>query len=723
MRLFRIEKICFSLLLILSPFVSFGQKQQFTLEQIAQNGFSELNIVSGQISTYPRWVDNETVVVAISKNRELKKYNIKTKKYSDYKIENNYNYSDFNNQLELYKSIAKRLNCSSEEMLNPSFSPDNSLVAFIYKGNLYTYKFSDDKLVKLTTDGSDVVYNGRASWVYYEEILGRSSRFKAYWWSPDSKSIAFYHFDDSQVPMFPVYDISASKNQILETHYPMAGEKNPEVKIGFVNVNGGDIIWADFNEKDDQYFGIPFWNDDASKFIIPWMPRVQQDLLFYSVDPLSGKKESIYKEHQDSWINWPEQMEFVKGGFYMIRDFSNWEQIYFQSYDGKSLKQITSGKNWDINIIKIDQKNGYIYFTSKREISTREDFYKVNIKNGKITRLSEGEFTYQYVSLSEDNKYFTAIRSNAVTPYSQVVIPTDGSGKILFCIESKGENFEKYDIALPKMLYIQTSDGYTIPAKITLPVNFDENKKYPVIIYMYGGPNSPQVADRWSGVSSRNQWWAYQDVIQLVMDHRGSGHCGKEGLNFMYRNFFNIELKDFIEWAKYLKSLPYVNPDKIGINGFSYGGSMTTLCVTEGSDYFKYGIAGGGVYDYMLYDSHYTERYMDTPQRNPEGYARTKMSKRIAESKYKGDNTNMLMLTHGAADDNVHIQNTMSLALDLQKMGKQFEMMIYPTQLHGYRGEQGAFSELADYRFWYRYLLEKDVPETLVKSYSRAKSR
>ena len=187
----------------------------------------------------------------------------------------------------------------------------------------------------------------------------------------------------------------------------------------------------------------------------------------------------------------------------------------------------------------------------------------------------------------------------------------------------------------------------------------------------------------------------------------------------MYRNFFSIELKDFIEWAKYLRSLPYVDADKIGIYGFSYGGSMATLCVTEGCEYFKYGIAGGGVYDYMLYDTHYTERFMDTPQRNPEGFKRTIMADRIRKSGYKGDATNYLMLTHGAADDNVHIQNTMSLVLELQKMGRQFDLMIYPRQLHGYRGAQGVFSEFNDYRFWYRHLFGKEVPKELSDAYTK----
>lgn len=706
---------------------------------------SNEEILAGRQSTllnrlyqFPSWETTDIVRVSIdgrydSQGKPAKFFNVKTGSYlSELPVakedKKGKKASDKTPEVSkpnpmIFPGILKANALDFKDIQNPTPSPDGLFMAFTHGGNLYIADLQAQTIVKLTTDGSNVVYNGYASWVYYEEILGRSSRYKAFWWSPDSKQIAFYHFDDSQVPMFPVYDPSKVKDQILETHYPMAGEKNPEVKVGFVTLSTGNIVWADFDEKADQYFGIPFWNDESTRFIVPWMPRVQQDLYFYAVNPIDGSKSHIYKEHQDTWIDWPEQMEFVENGFYMIRDFTMWEQIYFQSYDGKTLRQITKGNNWGINILKIDNKKGVIYYTSKTEISTRVDVYKVEIKSGKTTRLSSGEYSYDYVTLSEDNKYFSAIVSNAKTPNFQVVIPTDGSGKMTVVASTAKEEFGSYNFGEIKMLYINTPDGYTIPAKIILPVGFDQNKKYPVLVRMYGGPNTPQVADKFNTFLQSYLWWANNDVIQITIDHRASGHAGKAGVNFMYRNFFDIELKDFIEWGKYLQSLPYVNADKIGITGFSYGGSMTTLCVTEGCDYFKYGIAGGGVYDWSFYDSHYTERYMDTPERNPRGYAQTIMAKRIAASGYKGDKTNYLMLTHGCADDNVHIQNTLSLALELQKMGRQFDLMVYPTQYHGYRGAQGEFSNFSDYRFWYRFLLEQDVPEELEKFFSNGQKR
>ena len=695
-----------------------AQKKNLTLEQIAGEKFP------AALSVYampPQWTDNQKVTVQTLNlsdySRTNRLYDVKTGTFEDYKPERGPARADNKALMEDAKKAIQEIG-GNGQLANPTYSPDGKTLAFTCNGNLYVYDRESGKAKQLTSDGSDVILNGRASWVYYEEILGRSSQYKAYWWAPDSKSIAFYRFDDSEVPMFPIYDPSKAKDQILATHYPMSGEKNPEVRIGFADIETGNIVWADFDSKEDQYFGIPFWNAEASRFIVPWMPRVQQDLIFYSVNPSDGSKEAIYKEHQDSWIDWPEQMLFDGNGLYMVRDFTLWEQIYYLSFDGKINRCLTEGRNWDIKLLKIDPKKQELYFTSKKEISTRVDIYKVGIKKAKTTRISTGDLSYSSIQLSDDFKYVAALCSNAKTPTKAVLLPTDGSGRMTVLSDSKTPEFDDWMVALPEMVYITTPDGYTIPGKITLPLNFDPSKKYPVIIYMYGGPNTPVVADTWSQISFSNQWWANQDVIQFRMDHRGSGHCGKEGCNFMYRNFFSIEIKDFIEWAKYLRSLPYVDADKIGINGFSYGGSMATLCVTEGCEYFKYGIAGGGVYDYMLYDTHYTERFMDTPQRNPEGYRRTVMADRIRNSGYRGDSTNYLMLTHGAADDNVHIQNTMSLVLELQNMGRQFDLMIYPRQLHGYRGKQGSFSNYNDIRFWYRHLLGKEVPEVLAKAYS-----
>ena len=680
-----------------------ADKKNFTQEQLIYG------IPKDVIKPMPiviRWEDRDNYIVMLPDRKSFEKVDVKTGKRVAVSADEAMPQKFENETNPLMEN---------SELVNVTLSPDGTKAAYTKAdNNLYSYDFATSKETKLTTDGTNVLMNGYASWVYFEEILGRPSKYKAFWWSPDSKLIAYYKFDDSKVPMFPIYNSKGKHGTLTETHYPKAGDPNPEVKIGFVNANGGETVWADFNEKDDQYFGIPFWNADGNRFIVPWMPRDQNNLKLYAVNPLDGSKSFIYNEEQKTWIDWPEDMQFTADGFYMIRDFDLWEQIYFQSFDGKRLEKITDGNNWGINFIKVDQKEGAIYFTARREASDRVDFYRVNLKTKQIRRLTTGEYNYQAVNLSPDNKHFTAVRSNSHTP-NQLVLFTVGkknsTEKIIF--DSKGEQFDNYKVAIPQMKYIMV-DGYRLPAQIVYPVDMDSTKRYPVIISMYGGPNHGTVMDTWVSLA-RNQWWANEGVIQINIDHRASGHAGKKGLNEIHRNLLRTELHDYIEWVKWLRSKPYVNPDKVAITGFSYGGSMTMIAVTEGSEYFKYGIAGGGVYDYGLYDTHYTERYMDTPQQNPDGYAYTNTASKIAG--YKGDRSNYVLITHGTSDDNVHMQNTMQLIDALQNAGKQFDLMLYPGEYHGYRGPKSRFSTVSDYNFWYRHLLERETPEILIKAY------
>ena len=656
------------------------------------------------------WADKNTVTLAERSGKDFKFFNYNIKTGAKTPVENSpREIAPVPEQMKKFQSQAVAKNAK-----NPTLSPDKTKVAFTdADNNLCVWDAATSQVKKLTTDGTNVIMNGYASWVYYEEILGRPSKYKAFWWSPDSKTVAFYKFDDSCISMFPIYDSRGKHGFITETRYPKAGDKNPEVKIAFVNVEDGNTVWADFDHTQDQYFGIPFWNADGNRFIIPWMPREQNNLVLYTVNPADGSKEFIYNENQQTWIDWMEDMHFTEDGFFMVRDFDMWEQIYFQSFDGKRLDKITEGKNWGTRIIKVDMKEGSIYFTTRREVSTRNDVYKVSLKSKKIERLSYGEYNWTGVSIAPDNKHFVAQYSNSNTPTRVAVVSIGKKPVEKIIADSKGANFDQYKLAIPEMMSIEV-DGYVLPAQVIWPLDLDSTKKYPVLVSMYGGPNAGTVMDTWKGISEKNQWWANEGIIQISIDHRASGHCGKEGLNFLHRNLLNIELVDYIEWIKELHKRPFVNRDKVGITGFSYGGSMTMLACTAGNDYFKYGIAGGGVYDWGLYDSHYTERYMDRPQDNPDGYANTRMMLKV--DRYKGDSTNYVKITHGTSDDNVHMQNTMQLIGALQDAGKQFDLMMYPGEFHGYRGKKSLHSTTGDYIFWYKHLLGKDAPKILLDS-------
>ena len=604
-----------------------------------------------------------------------------------------------------------------EGAVNLTFSPDSSMLAFTRSNDLYVYDIASGKERRLTNDGSELILNGYASWVYYEEIFGRPSRYRAFWWSPDSKKIGFYRFDNTAVPMFPIYSAAGQDGTLRNTRYPKAGEPNPEVRIGIIDLNKDGIVWADFDEKEDQYFGTPFWGADSQEFFIAREPRIQNTLDLYSVSATDGSKKHIYHEEYKTWLDWINGMLFTDKGLYMARSFeTGWQQIYFLSYDGQ-VRRLTDGPNWRISLLRADARKGDVYFTACRDASVRQCLYKVNAK-GQITALTDTSMNVSAVSFSPDGKYFAAALSNFTTPTQiRVCRSSDGKGQVV--ADKKGPDYDASKYALPQLIYITVDNGLKLPAYIVYPKNFDPSRKYPVHVDIYGGPDTPQVRDVWMQPSDRNQWWSENDIIEVTADCRAAGHDGRAGLDMVYKHLNTYEVQDFISWAKYLKSLPYVDGDKIGVEGFSFGGTMTCMLLFTAPEYFHYGIAGGGVYDWILYDTHYTERFMETPQTNPEGYRDSKVIKYVPEYPVVYDAASaaaaeagkiepvMLKITHGTGDDNVHFQSTLQLIDALHQHNKKFEFMIYPDGMHGYHGYQGNHFLNSNREFWLKYLCGK----------------
>ncbi|MCQ2146739.1 MAG: S9 family peptidase [Bacteroidales bacterium] len=607
---------------------------------------------------------------------------------------------------------------SPEGAVNLTYSPDSTMLGFTRDNDLWVVEIATGKETRLTFDGSELILNGYASWVYYEEILGRPSQYRAFWWSPDSRKIGFYRFDNSRVPMFPIYSPKGQDGSLRQTRYPKCGEPNPEVRIGMVDVLDAastgkpSIVWADFNEKDDQYFGIPFWGADSQSFFISREPRTQNTLDLYAVSVKDGSKNHIYHETYKTWLDWIEGMIFGQNGLYMVRNFeTGWQQIYYLSYDGKTFRRLTDGKNWRVNILKVDEKKGDVFFTANRESTIRTGVYKVNAK-GEITALTDPAFNAASVSFSPTGSHFVASLSNFTTPSQVWIIDAAKPSKSYKVADMAGKNFTTEGLTLPQNVTMTTKDGLTLPAFIVYPKDFDPSKKYPVHMDIYGGPDTPQVKERWVSPTSY-KWYSDNGIIEITADCRASGHNGREGLDQIYRQLDQVEVQDFVEWAQWLQALPYVKGDKIGVEGFSFGGTMTSLLVMDHPEAFHYGIAGGGVYDWSLYDTHYTERFMDTPQNNPEGYARTRAISHVKNyvteygAKYNGVEPVMLKITHGTGDDNVHYQNTLQLIDELQKGNKKVDFMVYPDGMHGYRGYQGTHFQNANHEFWQKYLLSE----------------
>ena len=642
-----------------------------------------------------------------------------------------------------------------EGAVNLTYSPDSTKLAFTRDNDLYVVEISTGEETRLTFDGTDLILNGYASWVYYEEILGRASRYKAFWWSPDSRKIGFYRFDNTEVPLFPIYSAfpnpsaAASQSQsprvtdlalggsLSETRYPKAGQTNPEVRIGIIDLDNADheITWADFNPEEDQYFGIPFWGSDSREFYISRMPRLQNTLDLYAVNVADGSKRHVYNETYKTWIDWISAVIFTEKGLYMARNFeTGWQQIYFLSYDGKEFRRLTDGTNWTVSLVRVDEQKGEVYFTAKRDATVRQALYKVDSK-GVITALTDPAYNVSGVRFSPDGKYFAASYSNVTTPTKVAVFSTAGAvvssghqndivkanlaspsvvsrkdggihGRVI--ADMAGPDYDPSKYALGKLVHITTDDGFALPGMIVYPKNFDRSKKYPVHVDIYGGPDTPQVRDSWVTPNSSNQWYSDNEIIQITVDPRAGGHNGREGLDMIYRQLTVHEVKDFCDWAEWLQSLPYVRAEKIGVEGFSFGGTMTSMLLMQAPDKFHYGIAGGGVYDWAFYDTHYTERYMDTPQNNPDGYKAGRAIDYAAgyPTGYGtlGVEPVMLKITHGTGDDNVHHQNTLQFIDALHKEGKKFDFMIYPDGMHGYRGYQGSHFQQANREFWLKYL-------------------
>ena len=609
----------------------------------------------------------------------------------------------------------KQITFDAAEEKNPTFSPDSTYIAYTKSNDLYTYNLLTNKETRLTFSGTSTSLNGYASWVYWEEIFGRGTRYRAFWWNPNSKQLAYMHFDESMVPMFPIYSSEGQHGFIEETRYPKPGDKNPEVKVGFVAADGGTTTWADFNAKDDQYFGWPVWRNDGSSLLVQWINRGQDHLKIFDVNPSSGAKKIMYEEQQKTWVDLEDRagsrFTFLsnKPAFILESDKTGWNHLYLHNNDGSLINPITSGEFTVLSTELIDEKNGIVYFTARgKENTARRDLYSVKMNGADMKRLTFGDYDHAQVRLSPNGKYFVSIYSNSATPTKMTLL--DNKGKIIRELgDAKGAAMANYKIAKTELIRIKSADGlFELPAQVTWPANMDPNKKYPMLVDIYGGPNAGNTWDNWTWSPTR-EIYAQEGLIHVKFDHRASGHFGKAGVNYMHRNLGFWEMQDYMHMAKWFIQNGQADPTKIAITGFSYGGYMSAYALTYGASVFTHAMAGGSVIDWKLYDSHYTEKFMDTPAENPEGYKSGSVLTHV--DKFKG----VLQLVHGTMDDNVHMQNSIQLVSALQDKGKDFEFMLYPGGRHGWGGAKGNHFNNLKTKFIYKHLLERETPKGMLR--------
>ncbi|MCF8223080.1 MAG: S9 family peptidase [Bacteroidales bacterium] len=604
---------------------------------------------------------------------------------------------DKDNDLWIYRlgdEKAGKITDDSFEENNPRWSPDGQLIAYTKKRDLFIYDLATAKEKRLTEGARGKIYNGYASWVYMEEILGRASRYAAFWWSPDSRKLAYLHTDETEVPEFIINRIDEEDGlhgtQEI-TPYPKPGDPNPKVKIGIVDIESAKTTWVKTDDSIDQYIAWPDWTPDSEKLMVQVLNRDQNDMRFILADITSGDFKEIYREKRETWVDFfTDNYVMENGSGFIIRSCaSDWMNLYYYDWDGKLLSQIT-GFDWRVTrILKVDEENEHVYFSGTGEESTDSHIYRVNLDGTGLIQFSTQPGSHS-ASISPSGKYIIDTWSSLDNPGS--ITAYNSKGKKVRDIKKAGENDAEGQFEL---IRIEAGDGFMLPAIISYPDNFDETKKYPVVFTIYGGPDAGGVRNRYMG--GRNNWYAENGIITFSVDHRASGHFGKNGLDYMHRNLGKWEMHDYIEAVKWLRSKPWVDAGRMGITGGSYGGYTTALALTRGADYWTHGIAKYSVTDWRLYDNVYTERFMDTPQDNPEGYENGSVL--TYANNLKGE----LYIVHGMADDNVHMQNSIWLISKLQDEGKIFDFMIYPGGRHGWGGPKGMHSRNEDHRHWIKW--------------------
>ena len=614
------------------------------------------------------------------------------------------------NDLHYYDLAAKklrRLTANPAEEQNARFSPDGKWIAYTREGNLFAYDLAQSVEHQYTSDGGELVYNGWSSWVYMEEILGRASRSAAFWWSPDSTELAFMRFDDTPVPSFPIYHADGQHGELERQRYPKAGDPNPWVRMGVASVADNKVAWIDFEEKADHYIAWPFWTPDSKILTVQWMPRGQDVIRFYNCDPATGKKTQIFEERQASWVEWFENLSYFKdgSGFLLRSDVDGWSHLYHYGTDGRLKARLSSGE-WQVTSVSlVDEKNGVVYFSGRPAKKPWDShLYRVKLDGTGLEQLTKEDGSHT-ARVSPGGRYFIDTFSTVAAPPKMALYRTDGT-LVRPLGDARTKATDEYAWGKSELFTIPSGDGYDLPASWVLPPDFDPKnpkKQYPVVFNIYGGPNSGTVRNAFPGLGPH--YWAQRGVISISVDHRGSGHFGKKGVALMYRNLGKWEMADLITAAKWLRAKPFIAKDRIAITGSSYGGYTTMMALFYGAGEFNYGAAGASVSDWQLYDSVYTERFMDTPKENPEGYKAGAVL--TYADRYK-DGT--LRITHGTVDDNVHTQNSIQVIDWLTSNNKMFELMLFPDSRHGVQAGQRAFSVRGTHDYWVRVLLGGTLP-------------
>src|SRR3989475_2222868 len=576
--------------------------------------------------------------------------------------------------LDVKSQTGRTLVSGKATLADPKVSPDGRNVSFVRDHNLWLVNLADGKERAVTQGGTEEIRKGELDWVYPEELDIKT----AYWWSPDSSAIAYLEMDERKVSQYPLVDFSSPSGEAEMERYPTAGGSNPIVRVFVASLSGGEPRAMDIGTETDIYIPRVNWLTDSKHLAIQRLNRTQTALDLLIADAATGKTRTVLTENDPNWINISDDLYFLKDGkrFLWSSERSGYRHLYLFDLEGKQLAQLTKGE-WEVSAVDaVDEANGLVYFSATEKSPLERHLYRVALDGSGFARLSKDEGTHAAV-LAPHAAAFYDTYSNAAAPPRQDLYRSDGS-RIGTINENKIAELGDYHLSPMEYLTVKSRDGVELNASIIKPPDFYPQKKYPVLVYTYGGPRAQVVRNGWGGSNFLwHQLMAQKGYIIFSLDNRGSGGRGHAFETPLHFRLGAQELSDQRDGVQYLKSLPFIDANRIGIWGWSYGGHMTLHAMFEAGDDFKVGFAGGPVTHWRYYDSIYTERYLGLPQKNGKG------DQDSSPVEYAGQLKGKLLIAHGTGDDNVHFANTLAVINDLIEAGKYVEVLAFPGRGHG----------------------------------------
>ncbi len=575
---------------------------------------------------------------------------------------------------DLKSQTGRVLVSGKEELTDAKISPDSKYVSFVRDHNLWLVSTSDGKERAFTTGGTEPVRKGELDWVYPEEL----ELYTAYWWAPDSSAIAYLEMTESKVTQFPLVNFESYSGEADLQRYPVAGGGNPTVRVLVSSLTGGEPRVMDIGTNSDMYIPRVNWLPDSRHLAIQRLNRDQNVLDLLVADCSTGKSSTLLIEKDPYWINVNDDLYFFKDGkrFLWASERSGYRHLYLYGLDGKQIAQLTTG-DWEVSHVDhVDESQGIVYFTSTEKSPTERQLCRVGLDGSGFARITKQD-GFHNVNFSPDASHYIDTYSNAATPPRQDLFSADGT-KSATLNENKVEALTQFHLSPVEFSTVKAHDGTSLNCFLIKPPNFDPAKKYPVIVYTYGGPHAQVVLNAWTGSNLLwHEMMAQKGYIIFALDNRGSsgrGHVFEESIHY---HFGRPELADQLDGVAWLKQQPWVDPQRMGIWGWSYGGHMTLHAMFEASDLFKVGFAGGPVTDWHYYDTIYTERYMGLPQQHESEYKQSSPVTQVDGFKGK------LLIAQGTGDDNVHYSNTLALINDLIARGMYVEVIAAPGRGHG----------------------------------------